>query len=324
MFLALTPPSFSGEGIVSQTTRPYSKTPWTNWLGLIWRYGPSFWRAGNMAKEGDPFGRFTDLPLTSDVTQLMISLGILASVQEHADNALGARGIGGLYVTEVLGPQAQLAHSQPVSDISSLALMLATFQEDTANSYIGGELVDILEQMVSAIGITVQTCTEVFGLKHEMISEHESAWLVEYGASGSSKFQAEAFDKVIIAAPGFDVYQSASIEDVEAVSSLTYRPVHATFFTVTSRLNPDVYGDVDQILFLEEQVGDSPLGEIQELAFLREVVRFQDGEHKIEYLYRSLSEGNITEKILGLDLGVTWLHQARVCATQHATIYPHN
>ncbi|KAI0176314.1 hypothetical protein GGR52DRAFT_355381 [Hypoxylon sp. FL1284] len=75
---------FDGERIVSQTTHPYQETPLSSWLGLIWQYGASIWRAGAMSKEGDLRDRFNDPPLVSDIRQLMSSLGVADPAQEHA------------------------------------------------------------------------------------------------------------------------------------------------------------------------------------------------------------------------------------------------
>ncbi|KAI2640549.1 hypothetical protein GGS26DRAFT_165408 [Hypomontagnella submonticulosa] len=306
---------FSGQHVVSEATRPYSKTPMMNWLGLIWRYGSSVWSAAGMVKDGgDIRDRFVDTPVVSDIMQLMISLGIMEFAQQPAQDALNSRGIGGAYVTDILEPQVERAHSQKIADINAYAMILAAFQEDSANAYIGGELIDRLEQIVSTTGATVRTSTEVLGLKHERTAEDKSAWLVRYNTPVSSWLQAEAFDKVVIAAPNFfDLYHGASAEEVEAASALTYSPAHVTFFTVPTRINPDVYGNVDQVLFVEEQDEGSSLKGVRELAFVREVVRIGDnGEKIVEYLYRALSDGDATEQLRQLDLGITWMYQARL------------
>ncbi|KAL7629307.1 hypothetical protein AAE478_000827 [Parahypoxylon ruwenzoriense] len=312
------------DGIISQTTRPYDKTPTMAWLGLIWRYGSSIWHAGAMTKEGGLHDRVANAPLVSDMMQLMISMGIVDSVQQSARDALDARGIGGAYVTEVLGPQVERACSQKISDISALAMMLAAAQEDTANSYIGGELIDRLEQILGVLRVTVRTATEVSGLKHSQINDLESAWLVKYSSTpGSPGSLVEAFDKVIIAAPSFDLYHAASPENIEAASVLTYRSVDVTFFTVPTRLNPELYGNVDQILFPEEQNSSEGDGlAVRELAFVREIARVRDdGTRNVEYLYRALSNGDATERLRKLDLGITWLYRARL-DNAHPDSYP--
>ncbi|KAI1455694.1 hypothetical protein F4805DRAFT_459529 [Annulohypoxylon moriforme] len=305
---------YYSDHIVSETTRPYSKTPITSWLGLIFKYGSSVWRAGALTKDGTGLrDRFVDPPLTTDSMQLMISLGILDSVQERAQNGLDNRGIGGAYVTEILGPQVQRAHFQKIPETSTLAMLLAAAQEDYASFYVGGELIDRLEQVISAIGANVRASATVAGIKHEYLSEDDSAWLVSYDALGLPSLQAEAFDKVIIAAPNFDLYQASSIDDIEAASVLTYQPVYITFFTTTSRFRSDLFNDLNQILFFEDQAEDSAFRGVRELAFVREVARIgDDGNRVVEYLYRSLSEGDVMERFHQLDQEITWQHQAKL------------
>ncbi|KAI1780018.1 hypothetical protein F4818DRAFT_401495 [Hypoxylon cercidicola] len=313
---------FDGERMVSQTTRPYSKTPTSSWLRLIWKYGSSTWRAGAMSKEGDLRERFTNPPLISDIMQLMVSLDVVQPVQEYAHSGLDSRGIGDPYVTEILAPQAERALSQRVPDISTLAVALSAFQEDVANAYVGGELLDTLEQILGATGTTVRAATEVSGLRHAEIRDDASAWLVKYDARGASGSRAEAFDRVIIAAPCFDLYRAASVDDIEAASVMTYRAAYVTFFTLPARLNPDVYGEVEQVLFLEKQEEGDSLGGVRELAFVREVDRVTvDGNRKIEHMYRALSDGDATERLQQLDLEVTWSYQARL-DNAYPLLYP--
>ncbi|KAI1416056.1 hypothetical protein F5Y13DRAFT_155960 [Hypoxylon sp. FL1857] len=305
----------TGDRIISQNVRPYSQTPFFRWMGLIFHYGSSVWQAGGLAKDGTELrNRFVDAPSTTDVIQLMVSLGILDPVQEFAQNGLDSRGIGGAYETEILGPQVERVHSQGIPNISTLAMMLAAAQEDYANAYVGGELIDRLEQIVAATGVTVRTATEVAGIKHEQINDHESKWLVEYGASSPPIREAEPFDRVILAAPNFDLYRASSIDDIEAASVLTYHSTHVTFFTLPSRLDTNDFGDVDQILFHDGQGRYDAFKGIRELAFVREVVRFVDGHTVVEQLYRALSDDDVTKEIRE-NLGVTWLYQAKVSAT---------
>ncbi|KAI1208785.1 uncharacterized protein F4807DRAFT_429434 [Annulohypoxylon truncatum] len=315
---------YYSDQVVSDTTRPYSKTPTTSWLGQIFRYGSSVWRAGAMAKDGTSLrDRFVDPHPTTDLMQLMISLGILDSVQEPAQDGLDNRGISGGYVTEVLGPQVERAYFQKVSEISTLAAMLGVAQEDYANFYVGGELIDRLEQIISATDAHVRVGATVAGIKHAYIDEEKPAWLLSYGALGVSGIQAEAFDKVIIAAPEFNLYQVSSIDDIEAASVLTYRPVYITFFTTPSRLRPDLFrDDLDQILFFNNEAEDSPFTGFRELAFVREVVRVgNDGNRVVEHLYRILSDGGAIEQLRQLNQEITWIYQTRL-ENGYPDLYP--
>ncbi|KAI0898364.1 hypothetical protein F4806DRAFT_458086 [Annulohypoxylon nitens] len=305
---------YFSDHIVSDTTRPYSKTSMTSWLGQIFRYGKSVWLAGGMTKDGTSLrDHFANPPLTTDLMQLMISLGVLDPAQELAPNGLNNRGIEGAYITEVLGPQVERSSFQRVSSTSTLAAMLALAQEDNANFYIGGELIDRLEHVISATDATVRMGATVEGIKNAMIDEDRSAWLVSYGAVGVSGIQAEAFDKIIVAAPDFNLYQVSSIDDIEAASVITYQPVYITFFTTASRFRSDLFNDINQILFFDNQDENSNFYGVKELAFVREVSRTnEDGNRVVEYLYRALSNGGAEEQLRGLDQEITWLYQTKL------------
>ncbi|KAI0851452.1 hypothetical protein F5Y00DRAFT_9609 [Daldinia vernicosa] len=306
---------FNGDRVIAQTTRPYTKTPFFDWTGLIFQYGSSVWSAGAMAKQGAELqDRLVDAPLVPDLAQLLISLGVFDYAKKSTGNELNDRGIGGGYVPEVLAPEVGRMYSQNVGDISALALMLAAGIEDTANAYEGGELLERLEMIVSAIGANVRESTEVRGVKYAQINEHESTWLVQY-TTPSGRLQAEAFEKVILAAPKFDLYRAASAEDVEAASILAYRAAYVAFFTVPRRI--DAYGDVNQVLFLE-----NALGGVRELAFVRDVVRVEDdGSSTVEYLYRALADSDAVEQLEQLNLGITWLYQEKL-ENAYPFIYP--
>lgn len=296
----------------------------TSWLGQIFRYGKSVWLAGGLTKDGTSLrDRFANPPLTTDLMQLMISLGILDPAQELAPNGLNNRGIEGAYITEVLGPQVERSSFQGVPSTSTLAAMLALAQEDNANFYIGGELIDRLEQVISATDATVHVGATVEGIKNAMIDEDKSAWLVSYGAMGVSGIQAEAFDKIIVAAPDFNLYQVSSMDDIEAASVITYQPVYITFFTTASRFRSDLFNDINQILFFDNQDENSNFYGVKELAFVREVSRTnEDGNRVVEYLYRALSNGGAEEQLRRLDQEITWLYQTKVSDT--TLIYPNS
>ncbi|KAI1808310.1 hypothetical protein F4811DRAFT_291245 [Daldinia bambusicola] len=310
---------FTGDQVVAQTTRPYSKTPYLDWMGLIFRYGSSVWSAGALAKQGAELQDLlaNHLPLnTPDVAQLMIAAGVFDYVRKSSPTELADRGIGGAYVSDVLDPEiSRVYYARSTPDVSALALMLAAGIEDTAAAYQGGELLERLEMVLGAISarVHVRESTEVLGVKHAQISEHEAAWLVQYSSSGngpdtSIPHQAAPFDKVIIAAPRLDLYAGASAQDVDAASALAYRAAHVALFTVPRRIDGYGGGDVNQVLFLE-----NALGGIRELAFVKEVVRIgEDGQSIVEYLYRALADDNAREQLERLDLGITWLYQKKL------------
>ncbi|KAI5862162.1 hypothetical protein GGS23DRAFT_597781 [Durotheca rogersii] len=313
---------FSG-GIFSQTIRPYVTTPFWTFVGLVFRYGFSVWRAGDMIKETNIRDRIANAPVNIDITQVMISIDLMGSIKQSAQEALDGRGIGYPYITDVLGPQVERVHSQKISDISALAMMLAAAQEDVASFYTGGELISRLDQILAATDATVRTGVEVSGIRYAQVGEQNATWLVEYDTRTSPQPRAETFDKVILAAPRLDLYRAAAHrQDLEAASILAYRPVDVAFFTVPTRINPDVFGSYNQLLFLEEQNGEDEYPAIREMAFLREVVSVgNDGDTRVEYLYRVLSDADATERLRKLDLGITWQYRTRL-QHGHPVVYP--
>ncbi|KAI1469947.1 uncharacterized protein F4812DRAFT_420990 [Daldinia caldariorum] len=300
---------FTGDKVVAQTTRPYSKTPFFDWMGLIFRYGTSVWSAGAMAKQGAELqDRFANaLPLdVPGVAHLMTAAGVFDYVRKSSPQELADRGIAGDYVSDILDPEvSRVYHARSMPEVSALTLMLAAGVEDTAAAYQGGELLERLEMVLAAVSarVRVRESTEVHGIKHAQISENETAWLVQFSTNPDTSIprQAAPFDKVIIAAPWFD-------SDADAASALAYRAAHVVFFTVPRRIDAYGGGDVNQVLFLE-----NALGGVRELAFVREVARIaDDGRSTTEYLYRALADDDARQRLEQLGLGITWLYQKKL------------
>ncbi|KAI8965942.1 hypothetical protein F5Y11DRAFT_310869 [Daldinia sp. FL1419] len=301
---------FMGSGIIAQTTRPYSKTPTTDWMGLIFRYGSSVWSAGAMAKQGAELqDLLPNAPLVPDISQLLISMGIVDYARKTTSNELNDRGIGGAYVPEILAPEVSRTYAQQVGDMSALSLMLASGIEDTATAYVGGEFLERADLVVGAIGADVRESTEVRGIKYAQIDEHDFSWLVHYSIPATpDRFVAEPFEKVILAAPRLDLYQGIAAEDVAAVSALTYRDAYIAFFTVSRRIGKYGGEAINQVMFTE-----NALGPIREIMFVRDVNRIaEDGSSTVEYLYRAVSDEDSVEQLEHLDVGITWIYQKKL------------
>ncbi|KAI1345176.1 hypothetical protein F5Y15DRAFT_19578 [Xylariaceae sp. FL0016] len=322
---------------IANTYRPYSKTPTTSWLGLIWRYGSSVWRAGSMANDGNRRSKIVNAPITpgTDIAAILKHLGHLHAAQKWATDVLDARRISGAYRSEILDPQVRRAHAQGITDVNGLALLLAAAQEDTGNAFATNEASDAmlsrLEQIVRALDIDLRTSTRVTGLRRQKVSKQRHSWLVEHEGSADGA-RVEAFDKVILAA--YDefivrsgdvtqVYTTESVGDPETQhrphhpgdhSESPYKPTFATFFTATVdwRLLAGTNG-ASQILFLDSDASDYVRTGVHEAAFVREVPRWDQhaGAWSIEYLYRVLSEHEVTKYLLP-DRNITWSFQTRI------------
>ncbi|KAI1499164.1 hypothetical protein F5X99DRAFT_293358 [Biscogniauxia marginata] len=314
---------YSGENSVTETTRPYSKTPTSSWMGLIWRYGAAVWRAGSMTQDGDLRKKITSVPLSSDIKSILQSLGVVDLAQQWATDDLDHRGIGGSYLTEVLEPQVRRTLGQRLQEVSGLAVIMAAAQEDTGNSFAGGDFVERLERIVHAIDVDLRLETKVTGLKHVSIDEHRSAWLVEQGAADTTSPRVEAFDKVIVATYDDRLVRGAMLraeeaeKDAEAIDAISglFKPAHITFFTSTKR--SEVWGGGDggaeQILFLDADGKKSYYSGVHEFALVRGItsVREDGGGTQVEYLYRLLSDDDVTEH-LRQDPAVTWIRAERI------------
>ncbi|KAI0593883.1 hypothetical protein F4775DRAFT_468469 [Biscogniauxia sp. FL1348] len=312
---------YSGKRSVTETTRPYDKTPTWSWLGLIWRYGAAVWQAGGMVKDGNLRDKMAKAPLSPDIKSIMESLGMVELAQQWATEQLSRRGIGGSYRTEVLEPQIRRALGQKVQEVSSLAMLMAAAQEDIGSSFSGGDLAERLELVLNTLDVDLYTETKVTGLKYELIGENQPAWLVqqERTANTTGPLYA-AFDKVILATYdeelvrqamfGIREYDKDAEEMTESVSGL-FKPAYVTFFT--SMKQSETWHGTEQFLFLDTNDKESFYSSVHEFALVRTVpgTRHSEAGPRVEYLYRLLSDSDVTEH-LRQDPAITWMHQKRV------------
>ncbi|RYP87368.1 hypothetical protein DL769_000572 [Monosporascus sp. CRB-8-3] len=312
--------------IVLQTTRPYSQTPTWDWLGLILRYGASVWRAGGLLGEaGDLRERMasaTDVASSAvaDVPAILVSLfGDTALVHEGAPDTLRRLGISEGYAAEVLAPQVERGSpSVRMWGMNGLALAMAAGREDAAHAHAGGDYAARIRDIAKALGADVRVHSKVVGIEREGPGDGEGRnktaahWLLRHEGAD----EAEAFDKVIVAAPGLEglvVRAAGANSSVGAEEAVEFDAAHVTFFTASEFPGPLGGGGeaAPQILFLDDDVG----GGIHEVAYVREVVRHDrdgagDGAPVVEHLYRCVSGADVSEALLS-DPGVTWMHHRR-------------
>ncbi|RYP56520.1 hypothetical protein DL771_011839 [Monosporascus sp. 5C6A] len=319
---------------VLQTTRPYYQTPTWDWLGLILRYGASVWHANELLNESaDLRERMASNVASSattgitDVPAILESLlGGTAWAHEEAPETLRRHGVSEAYAAEVLAPQVERgAQVQRVPVMSGLALAMAAGREDASQAHAGGDYAARIREIAKALGADVRMNSKVVGIERERAGggdkENETAarWLLRHEGGGT---EAEAFDKVIVAAPGLEglVVRAAGVNSsIGTEDAVEFDAVHVTFFTASEL--PERFGGgggwvPQQILFVD----DAESG-IHEVADVREVVRRHrdgatDGAPVLEHLYRCVSGADVSEALLS-DPGVTWMHHLRL---EHA--YP--
>ncbi|KAI1428374.1 hypothetical protein F5Y12DRAFT_782783 [Xylaria sp. FL1777] len=306
----------------ASASRPYRKTPMAMWAQLLWTYGNSVWRGNELAQNGALRKEILKVPLEPDVERIFKSLGVLKPLKQSAKDLLRHRRISERYATDLLAPQVQRAYGQDLNNVTGLAAMMAAAQEEAANAYSGGHLLQQLQRVVHDIDIDVRTATRVTELKFVEIDEKRPAWLVRHenadGSGGNSSI--EMFDKVIMAALDLDVQLqngdkpildlrthynvNANASNATAQEEDPIVPVHITFFTSDARLSP---WDDEQALFLEPQ----ELTGMRELTLLRKIRNYQDNSTDAEYLYRVLSERPVLDEMQSRT-NITWSYHTKI------------
>ncbi|RYO86994.1 hypothetical protein DL762_004419 [Monosporascus cannonballus] len=313
-----------------QTTRPYHQTPTWDWLGLILRYGASVWRAGGLLDESAGLrermasAAATDTASSAfaDVPAILASLlGESALPHEGAPETLRRLGVSEAYAAEVLAPQVERGGpSVRISWMSGLALAMLAGREDAGDAHAGGDYTARIREIAKSLGADVRVRSKVVGIERGRPGSGEgenrpvARWLLQHEGAA----EAEAFDKVIVAAPGLEglvVRAAGANGSVEAEEAVEFDAAHVTFFTASEL--PGRLGGGDwappQILF----VGDDAEGGMHEVAYVREVVRHhRDGAAGgapavLEHLYRCVSGADVSEALLS-EPGVTWVHHHRL------------
>ncbi|GAW19359.1 hypothetical protein ANO14919_088450 [Xylariales sp. No.14919] len=279
---------YNYEQSVASTVRPYGKSPMTTWVRLLWTYGASLYRAAKFNTEGDLRQGMLRAPVTTDPEKIFTSLGVLEHLQQWAGNLLTERGISDRYATEILEPQVQRSFGQRLGHVTGFAAMLAAAQEDSANAYTGGHMIERLERIVRKICVRVRTSTRVFGIKYDGQGKQ---WNIEHASEREASI--DTFDKVILAGLGFSINLESSDSSVYNLSSF-YQPdvdgpedgyfhaVYVTFFTVNTKL--PTWGSHGQVLFLNGTGGEL------EIKLVRETTSYA----ATQYLYRVLSQAPVT------------------------------
>ncbi|RYP23096.1 hypothetical protein DL765_001351 [Monosporascus sp. GIB2] len=322
---------YSGDShqVFVQTTRPYYQTSTWDWLGLIWRYGASVWHANGLLDESaglrERMAAAADADVASsavaDVPAMLASLlGNPALAHEGAPETLRRFGVSEAYAAEILAPQVERGGpSVRLSGMSGLALAMLAGREDAGDAHAGGDYTARIREIAKALGADVRVHSKVAGIERERPGSGEgegetvARWLLRHEGAA----EAEAFDKVIVAAPGLEglvVRAAGANGSVEAEEAVEFDATHVTFFTAPQL--PGRLGGGDwappQILFVD----DDAEGGIHEVAYVREVVRHHGdgaagGAPVVEHLYRCVSGADVSEA-LSSDPGVTWMHHHRL------------
>jgi len=322
---------WDGTNVKTEMTRPRSSIGWGLWMKLVWKFGASFWRAGDLPT-GTMKGWVSLVNLrTTKKGHVFENMETWASeaamsgaVSLSAVDRLDKNGVEGDYVRDVLRAQVKRQTGGEVEELSDLALSMALEREDGGLCVEGngGRMVDVLERFLDESKAELRLDTKVLGLKRDLIQEGKEAWILKYSGPRSKELSYEAFDKVIIAAP----WNTSTLLDAGSTEpeDILYHPIHLTLVSSKTKPIPSkLYGDgISQLLYILP-TNKSPLLEgIHEITYLRDVYHPSPSSINSTSLYRILSSKPIGPEVLGRFFdAVAELHTERI---EHAypVLYP--
>lgn len=293
---------FDGEKIISVATRPADKSDWSEWLGRVFKYGASVWRARKLPTGTiEDFQKLLNLEGTYDnVGQMLAASDNASPVTRSALERLKLNGLSQEYIREALGPQVKRHGGQGVDELSDLALSMMLEREDQGiqTSDIGGRLTTVLNGFVNQSKAQLKANTKVSGMRREMVEEGKESWILEYTETENwSEVVYDTFDQVIIATPWNT--SSFSSETSADEKQIQYRSQWLTFFISTTTLNTKHFGEPAtlpaQILPIPSSKLLPLFQGIQEITHLKDIARFDRsaGKYHMDHLYRILSHQRI-------------------------------
>lgn len=323
--------SFDGKRVSFETTCPSSALSWGSWLGQIYQFGASIWRAlklpvGTMGKlhglaNLDSHPKF---PFTSLET-MIIALRLSCETEISGEERNRKNGISEKYQNEVMTPETYRRLSQSVAEINDLSLSMALHDVDQGHSHSGGSIREILDDMMRGSGAHLRRDTRVLGLHYELLSEGERGWIVKSRKEDSEELEFSAFQKIILATPWDPTLVEVDEEFDFPLQENEYRSRHLTLFTSRSGLSSSFFGYSNGAKVPEQMLPRitpnmslEQLSGIHEIAFVREITRVIDNQAITESLFRILSTREVNDEVLrsltdGDQDCVTWVHRAFVC-----------
>ncbi|MCJ1267297.1 hypothetical protein MMC22_007182 [Lobaria immixta] len=320
--------SFDGKRVSFETTCPSSALSWGSWLGQIYQFGASIWRALKL-----PVGttgklhRLADLdshpkfPFTTLET-MIIALRLSSETEMSGEERNRQNGISEKYQNEVMTPETYRRLSQSVAEINDLSLSMALQDVDQGPSHSGGSTREILDDMMRRSGAHLRRDTRVLGLHYELISEGEKAWIVKSRKEDSEELEFSTFQKIILATPWDPTLVEIDEEFDFPLQEAEYRSRHLTLFTTRGGLSSSFFGYPNGAKVPEQMLPRitpnlslEQLSGIHEIAFVREITRVIDNQAITESLFRILSTREVDNEVLrslidGDQDGVTWVHRA--------------
>ncbi|KAF8465941.1 Prenylcysteine lyase-domain-containing protein [Kalaharituber pfeilii] len=326
--------------------------PWWNNLAIIFKYGLTPIRTQQLVKT--IIGKFLQMykaplfPFRS-LTEAAMKTDLIEATSHTGEQFLDIHGVGGKFATDLVQASTRVNYAQNLGLIHGLETMVC-MATNGAISIKGGNW-KIFKGMLDSSKAKVHLNTAVTKLNK---MSNKKKWIVtsspvsasdvhqdeKHGANASA--HTEEFDAVILASP----YQFSNIEIHSKLAKtpveIPYVKLHVTLFTSPLRLSPEFFGVAsdkevpDMVLTTlnsteqaEEKFrrGEGVHGvggaNFFSISLLRSLARYDNGGHKIEYLYKIFSPtemgNNQIKKFLGVsqeeeenvrdDQVITWAYR---------------
>lgn len=293
------------QSMVAEMVRPRYEMSWGQWIKLVWRYGPAFWKAEDLPKgtmlEWRSLLRLKEMERSAvfDKVEEWVSEGAMTNaVALSATQRLKKNGVEGDYVRDILRAQVRRQTGAELEELSDLALSMALEREDAGlcAEGQGGRLADIMERFLHQSKAELKLDTKINALKRESFEDGTEAWILELIGPGQQEWKNpemtyEVFDKVIIAAP-WNTSSLLTSKEAENHEQIPYRPLLIEFVASKSKLDPKYFGNPATL--------PSQLLNLQSLPFLHgcqieEITHLRDIYHpspsNTTHLYRVLFSG---------------------------------
>ncbi|KAJ8061977.1 hypothetical protein OCU04_009760 [Sclerotinia nivalis] len=246
---------FDTNHIITETYRPYATTPWKHYISLVWKYGPSVWRApkipiGTM-KSFNTFLRTMNnghswISSVKEIISNMSQQHTYLSFSVPATERLEKNGIGNSYIRDILAPQVRRHTGQSVEQINDLALSMALEREEMGSQKAvnSGIFQMMMEKSLKDSKAKIRFGAKVIKARWEEVMEDYETWLIELeNATNKDELPtAEILDKLIIATP-FNYTEllgesrdHESIFNLDISQEIEYQSVYITFFITSSLL----------------------------------------------------------------------------------------
>jgi hypothetical protein len=324
---------WDGDSMKAEMVRPRTSIGWGQWMKLVWKFGASFWRAGDLPTGTmGGWARLTNLRTTTkghvfENMELWTSEAAMSNaVSLSAVERLDKNGVGGDYVRNVLRAQVRRQTGGEVEELSDLALSMALYREDGGLCVEGngGRMVDVLERFLAESKAELRPDTKVIGLKRDLIQEEREDWILKYSGQHSNEISYEAFDKVIIAAP----WNASTLLDADKTETedILYRPLFITLVFSKTKPLPSKFGGsgsvVSQILPIPPTDRFPFLEGVHEITYLRDVYHPFPSSVNSTFLYRILSSQQVKPEVISMFFDAIYgLHMEKI---EHAypVLYP--